>query len=248
MEGNRPIVHQSGTKACGWVVVLDLDDTLYPESDFVISGLKACARVLEERTGIPVAREMVQAFQLGRRDSFQLGLALTGEKEFTPLDLRAIYHGHPPELSLPESTVTAIDLLTRLTPVVAMITDGYSRTQRNKLAALGLNDRFYPLIISEEIGSEKPAPQNYTAIETVHPNSQYVYIGDNPTKDFVTPRARGWLTIQVCCHRKRLEEVPPEYQAHRMVDSLYDAVLFLHSEYLSPGAKFEGLHKTTGPV
>jgi len=81
------------------------------------------------------------------------------------------------------------------------LTDGYLPPQRLKVEALGLNGRFDPIVFTEELGREswKPSPVGFMLIERVckaQPRN-CLYIGDNPAKDFVAPRARGWRTIRV---------------------------------------------------
>ena len=75
---------------------------------------------------------------------------------------------------------------------IVILTDGRSITQRLKIAALGLEK--YPVYISEEWNSEKPCEKRFQAIMAEHPAQQYIYIGDNPQKDFLAPNM-GWLTV-----------------------------------------------------
>jgi putative hydrolase of the HAD superfamily len=78
---------------------------------------------------------------------------------------------------------------------MSLITDGRSITQRNKLKALNIETYFNNIIISEEINSEKPSELNYRKVMSLDVNKKYVYIGDNPTKDFYTPNILGWISI-----------------------------------------------------
>lgn len=56
------------------------------------------------------------------------------------------------------------------------------------------------------------------------PPSDYVYIGDNPLKDFVTAKKRGWRTVQV--RRKKSEygrvKVAPLFEADFTVPTLFE--------------------------
>ena len=76
------------------------------------------------------------------------------------------------------------------------MTDGRSITQRLKLRALGLGD--IPAYVSEEYGgADKPDPTRFLAIVNDFPADHYVYVADNPGKDFFAPNDLGWLTIGV---------------------------------------------------
>ena len=76
---------------------------------------------------------------------------------------------------------------------VAILSDGRSITQRLKLKSVGLEG--IPCFISEDYGSVKPDSSRYLAVEDKWPQSKYVYIGDNPEKDFKAPNEMGWLTL-----------------------------------------------------
>ena len=78
---------------------------------------------------------------------------------------------------------------------MSLITDGRSITQRNKLKALNIDNYFNKIIISEEINSEKPSELNFKKVMNVEDQSRYVYIGDNPVKDFFIPNLLGWISI-----------------------------------------------------
>jgi putative hydrolase of the HAD superfamily len=72
---------------------------------------------------------------------------------------------------------------------------------------LTIEHLFNPLQISEETGSPKPNSESYLAIESHYPGCQYLYIGDNPKKDFVTPNKLGWMTYGL---RNRGNNVHPQ--------------------------------------
>jgi putative hydrolase of the HAD superfamily len=77
---------------------------------------------------------------------------------------------------------------------LGLVTDGYSITQRNKLKALGIEELFDLVVISEEFGSAKPSVANFAVFHQFN-TDVYYYIADNPAKDFVSPNALGWQTI-----------------------------------------------------
>lgn len=96
-----------------------------------------------------------------------------------------------------DETLACLSFLKKNNISIGLITDGRSLTQRNKIRALGL-ERFIPdknIVISEEIGSEKPEINNYTHFIGMNSGHRYFYIGDNPQKDFITPNELGWTTI-----------------------------------------------------
>ena len=113
---------------------------------------------------------------------------------------------------------------------LGMITDGRSITQRNKFQALGL-EQFIEnenLVISEEFGSEKPSERNFMFFQDKYADAEFVYIGDNLRKDFITPNKLGWKTICLLddgrnIHRQDFscpEEYLPNVKIHTLKELL----------------------------
>jgi putative hydrolase of the HAD superfamily len=84
---------------------------------------------------------------------------------------------------------------------LALITDGYLPPQRLKVEALGIRELLRTIVYTDELGRQqwKPSPAGFIAVERACEAApeECVYIGDNPTKDFIAPRQRGWRTIRV---------------------------------------------------
>ncbi len=81
---------------------------------------------------------------------------------------------------------------------MGLITDGRSVTQRRKIESLGLSEYFPPemILISGETGSGKESPANFEHTVRLLPEaSRFIYIGDNPAKDFLNPNLLGWETV-----------------------------------------------------
>lgn len=180
------------------VVVFDLDDTLYKEQDFVHSAFRAIANALSNK-GIDASeayRVMEDAFSESRNpiDAILANYPSSiGEEQLVD-----IYRNHEPNISLDEETISVLSELQSLRHELALITDGRSRSQRNKIAALGL-ERYMPashMYISEETGADKSHPDNFVAVQRRYPREKhYVYVGDNPAKDFVQPNRLGWVSV-----------------------------------------------------
>jgi len=189
------------------VVVFDLDDTLYPEQQFVASGLRAVGQDLAERHGVAQAPEILrsihsEAAQRGR--VFDAALTRLGlDASAAEIQrLVALYRNHQPSgLAL---FADARDLLERLKPAtaMAMVTDGWQRCQRAKLTALGIAGLFDPVIATFDRGADwhKPSPKAFQEVMAAHGGGapgKYVYVADNPSKDFGGPAALGWGTVQI---------------------------------------------------
>lgn len=171
-------------------IVFDLDDTLIPEIDYLQSAFKEIAHYVEE--GNTTLYNQMCQWYLNKENVF---LNLQNQyKNIEISDLITIYRNHYPDFNSKSKNRELILELKQKGHFLGLITDGFSITQRNKLKALDIENLFDLIIISEEFGSEKPDEANYKAFHQFG-TTEYYYIGDNVTKDFVTPNKLGWTTV-----------------------------------------------------
>ncbi len=203
-------------------VVLDVDDTLYLERNYVKSGFDAVGEHLRRHHGLEGGAEtMWWGFVQGvRGSSFDRLLEVHGRAADDGLiaELVECYRSHRPDIQL---LPDAVRFLARLGGrATALITDGPSVSQRAKVEALGLIERVDRLVLTDDlgVGVGKPDPTAYLLVERdlgVPPDRCW-YIGDNPRKDFVTPLARGWTSIRVRRRRSLHDELPTPPGVHEI--------------------------------
>lgn len=184
-------------------VIFDLDQTLYPEADFVRSGFRAVAAHLAERCGGSAATLVEEMESIlwaeGRGRVFDLLHAKHGwGARVAPETLLHLYRTHVPELRM---HADAAELLPQLTVPLGLVTDGHPTAQHRKIAALGLATRFAAIVCIGDLGSQaaKPAATGFrVCLERlgVAPG-EAVYVGDDVAKDFAGPRALGMRTVRV---------------------------------------------------
>ena len=173
--------------------VFDLDDTLYLEREFQYSAFRSIAGQVKELTGIDCLDEMIRLSGSGENvfewleSSFGAGFA-----SITTAGLLHHYRHHQPSISLARGAAIFLQQLTAMNLPMGIITDGRSITQRNKLKALGIETRFSEIIISEEFGSAKPDPRNYSYFMKRYPSGDFYFFGDNTARDFQAPLSFGW--------------------------------------------------------
>jgi putative hydrolase of the HAD superfamily len=177
------------------VIVFDLDDTLYKEIDFLRSAYRAIACRLQD-VGATDAYPQMMAWYAARQNVFD-ELRAAYRLNVSKSDLLQWYRDHVPQIALSDGAEVLLKKLIASGHQVGLITDGRTITQRHKISALGLLRYLEPhdILISEEFGSEKPDVRNYQYFMDAYPQSEFVYVGDNPAKDFVTPNRLGWATI-----------------------------------------------------
>ena len=170
------------------IFVFDLDDTLYSERDFEKSGIEF---VYDNLNINHISLETI----LNNRNNW-IKLIIDGtNNQITKQLVLDIYRNHFPSIQLYNDSKIFLEKLLSQGNEMSLITDGRSITQRNKLRALGIESFFKTIVISEEVNSEKPSENNFKMVMNNRHNENYIYIADNPNKDFITPNKLGWTSI-----------------------------------------------------
>lgn len=189
------------------VVGFDLDDTIVQEVLFLKSGIRHIAVWLHQRYPLLPEQRIVSCMDtaiMTRRNHYSALETLLKEFGLTSrVDMREVvteFRIHKPDPYIYHPSPHMIDVLTNLRDSnvrTVLITDGRSVTQRNKIAAAGLYDFFddTDIYISEETGHDKKSPDNFLRVMSKNAGvSEFHYIGDNPSKDFLHPSRLGWIT------------------------------------------------------
>ncbi|MFC4097912.1 HAD family hydrolase [Euzebyella saccharophila] len=175
------------------VIVFDLDDTLYNEISYLRSAYQEIAQKVDANNWEILYAKMFSLYRCGE-NVFQY---ISEQYSIDIQELISLYRNHVPNIKPFKGVSSLFEDIKKAGGKIGLITDGRSRTQRNKLEALGLIKYFDEIIISEEIGSEKPNEANYKAIEKAYPDCLYCYIADNIRKDFISPNKLGWQSIGI---------------------------------------------------
>ncbi|HUH45682.1 MAG TPA: HAD-IA family hydrolase [Arenibacter sp.] len=175
------------------IIVFDLDDTLYNEIEFLKSAYLEIARKLEKDNFLPLYAKMFSLHR-SKQDVFNF---ISEHYKVPKSGLISDYRAHRPIIKLFDGVLTVLENIKRNNGKIGLITDGRTQTQTSKIEALGLLPYLDHITISEELGTEKPHPDNYKIMETTFGAGSYYYIADNLKKDFITPNALGWNTIGV---------------------------------------------------
>lgn len=186
------------------LIVFDVDDTLYLETDYVRSGFHAVATYLR---GMHYKKEFFglawELFMDGRRGTIFDDL-MAAEPDLrdvvTTAELVEIYRSHEPDIRLEADAVNLIDQQS-LTAHIGIVTDGPAISQWKKINALGLHAWANEIVVTAERGETwtKPHTTAFLYLQQMfgaHPED-CIYIGDNPEKDFTGPAQLGWATVRL---------------------------------------------------
>ncbi len=82
---------------------------------------------------------------------------------------------------------------------LGIITNGKSKTQRSKIKLLGFEEIFDEIIVSEEVGAEKPDTKPFEIMSErlgIAPEN-LIYVGDFPVNDIEASRKAGYTPVWV---------------------------------------------------
>ncbi len=220
-------------------VVFDLDDTLYAERDYAMSGFAAVAAAFADRLGdrertVADCRRLFSSPH--RTRVFDALLTERGLADNADLAHRMVetYRTHRPTIQLFPDAHAALARL-RSKYKLGLITDGRAITQWEKIDGLGLRPRLDEIIVTSELTPAGNADSTETDFSKPHPLAfqqmakrlrvaydACCYVADNPSKDFVAPNALGWVTVQVRRHGGLYGELTPAPggQAHHVIEDL----------------------------
>ncbi|MBR6390786.1 MAG: ATP-grasp domain-containing protein, partial [Lachnospiraceae bacterium] len=178
-------------------VIFDLDDTLYPERQYVQSGYRLIAEYLGDAS---YAGRLMKYFEDGKQAVDEL-LAEIGRPEEKEKCID-IYREQIPDIRLYPGVSELITSLKDKGIKVGIVTDGRVNGQRNKLQALGLDSLIGDenIMITDELGGvqfRKPCDIAFRILQNRWriPAGQIVYIGDNIAKDMQAPMQLGMQFI-----------------------------------------------------
>jgi putative hydrolase of the HAD superfamily len=200
------ISFRSGTEIRA--AVFDLDDTLYLERDYVLSGFRHIARLAAPaaaRSATELFRFLRMTVEEWQSRGNNLDLLLERypalRQSWTVEMLVQEYRTHPPVIHFLRGMESLLGDLRRQGAHLAIITDGPPDSQRRKLDALHLPAMVDKTVVTEEYGPawRKPRPLSFGMVMRqfgCRPD-ECVYVGDNPARDFEAPRTLGWNTVRL---------------------------------------------------
>jgi putative hydrolase of the HAD superfamily len=171
--------------------LVDMDNTLYDERDFVLSGFRAVA---DHLAGWDVDSTEAYNYLQNRLDS------VGREKIFDHLlkhlaggvcrqriqKMVQIYRGHHPQIDLFPGTVEVLRYMRRRGRVV-IVTDGLPEVQQRKVKALGLDKMVDQIVYCWATGYPKPDPRSLVGI-VKQGDPKALMIGDREDHDMKLAR------------------------------------------------------------
>jgi putative hydrolase of the HAD superfamily len=187
-------------------ILFDLDNTLYPEEQFVRSGFHAVAEYVASRLCLDahaLETKMMQILEeVGRGQVFDILLREFGlDPRVWGKTLLLVYRSHTPTIELFPEVPALLDLLKSHGVLVGLVTDGIASVQRRKIGALGLEQRMDVLVCTDELGDgcAKPSCVPFEVALTILnvTPGRAAYVADDASKDFVGPNQLGMKSVRL---------------------------------------------------
>lgn len=185
----------------GRAILFDLDDTLYPQRRFILSGFAAVSRHVALRHSVEPRAAfacLVRAYR-GAERGHELDRLIDAFELTESVDaLVAIMRTHRPSLRLDWATQDALRTLRRQW-ALGIVTNGLPDVQRAKVQALGLDAMVDTVVYAAEHGSGAGKPDRAPFRDALRRlgarPSQSVFVGDNPETDIAGASLCGLRTI-----------------------------------------------------
>jgi putative hydrolase of the HAD superfamily len=222
------------------ILIFDLDDTLYEESSYVRSGLRAVARYGQEQYGLDAQESFESMYTLllqkGRGrvfDDWLLSVERYSKKAVK--ECLRVYRQHDPVIKLPDESREILEYYQSRYPLY-LVTDGHKNVQQKKIEALNIGSFFKRVLITHRFGIKNAKPSLY-CFELIRRAEKtdwndIVYVGDNPAKDFVNLNEVGAKTVRVLTGAHADIQAKTGHDAQFSITELNYSNICLLEEYL----------------
>lgn len=172
------------------VIIFDLDNTLYNEKKYVISGFKAVALFLAREKSLDyctVYSSLLESFTInGRGNNFDYLCSKLDIDKHIISRLVEVYREHCPEITLREDIEMFLWELSKEYKL-CLLTNGWLLPQKMKVESLKLDRFFDTIFYSQQDGLDfaKPHPKYFLQVLQFYDMevSEALMIGDDPVAD-----------------------------------------------------------------
>ncbi len=165
-------------------ILVDLDDTLYPEKQYIYQGFWGVAQFFKNKYGldsVDVYLKLIAIFRDGSRRVFDDFLT-EGNIIEDPASIVDIYRKTKRKLSLYNDVLSNLQILRALGNRLILLTNGDSETQRKKIDILKVDMYFDDIYILDDYGKEywKPSILVFEKVYNKYKGSlrNYLFVGN----------------------------------------------------------------------
>ena len=183
-------------------VLLDLDNTLYDEHQFVKSGFKTVARELANNFGLKeelIYSRLYKIFiEQGRNHVFTQTLNYYDiYTDVTFSNILEVYRNHTPQISIFKDVNDVLPDLKKKYRL-GLVTDGLKFVQKNKVKALKIGSYFDDIVYATDYGGKYCQKPFSVVLEKLQVKAnESVYVDDDPYRGFAVAKQLGIRTIRM---------------------------------------------------
>lgn len=202
---------------------IDLDDTLYNEIDYVISGYDSFEKWYHFQYKKIIKYKLDKNEILKNlKNHVQLFIKKNQINEINSYKIIEFIRNHKPNILINNKNLKKLETLKLLFKNLVLTTNGRSITQNNKINCLGIKKYFKKIIISEEIGARKPQKMFYEILFKEFNNHNFIFIGDNFSIDLELPSIYGHKVILIQNKKNRLHELEKKTKNIEKINLIYN--------------------------
>ena len=187
------------------LLIFDLDDTLYPEIDYVRGGFRTVSTYMQKKYKIDANefyRKLISTKSLSPSakvfdivlENYQLKDRKLVEK------LIKLYRAQTLKLKLFPGVRSMLEKFKKKY-ILALVTDGKKVVQHRKLKYLKIIDYFDSVLYTLDLGDNFKKPSELSFKQLLYSYGikphEALYIGNDPNKDFIGAKKAGIKTIRV---------------------------------------------------
>lgn len=173
------------------VIMFDMDDTLFPEKHYVLSGLKSVSIFLEVQFDLDAKSLygfLKNRFEEHGRNRIFNHLLEEYKVVFGGINTNSlitklveVYRRHIPNINLSPETINTLQKIRHKNIKIVIVTDGMKVMQENKVRALGLSELVDEVVYCWECNAAKPSLECFrVAAKKVNADiEECMFVGDN---------------------------------------------------------------------
>ena len=214
-----------------YCLFIDLDDTLYNEVDFVLSGYNEIYKWVLKNLNLNIQYRPNKEDIINNIDChIQIFIKKNYLTERYSDTFVKLIREHKPKISLSNSNIKKLKTISNIFKNLILITNGRSTSQRNKLHSLNIKKFFTEIFISEEFGFKKPDEIFYEKIIENYKNYNLIFVGDNIDIDLITPINKGLKTILIKNLNNRIHKFNNNHPKIEEIDLIYEEFNLIDEE------------------
>ena len=189
-------------------IIFDLDDTLYPQSEYTRQCMYFSCQIIKKYFDIPIEKLKNGIDEVLNRNGIESKhnyddlwklLNIDGKKYFP--EILQSFRSAKPNIKPFKNTIEVLKHLKNKGYTLSIITDGPINIQKYKIENLGIKDFFTKIIYTDSFGPEgrKPNDIGFKTLlnELKAKGCECVYIGNDPNKDFIPAKKTCMHSIRI---------------------------------------------------